>query len=230
MIHKNLFFWLVMAGGLVISCKQHEQVKSPERPFDAGNKHITVYTTADSTDLRLTLTDTLFFKPAQQPVETEISVFVNPAIQFQTFLGIGGSFTDAASEVFARLSKEQQNELLTAYFSRDNGIGYTLARTTIQSSDFSSGSYSYVTEGDKELTSFTVEHDLQFRIPFIRQAIRYAGGKLTLFASPWSPPAFMKDNHNILRGGKLLPEYYQLRGWNTEGIPTTEKLKELQLN
>ena len=40
-----------------------------------------------------------------------------------------------------------------------NGIGYTLARTNIHSCDFSSGSYTYVTEGDKALQSFSVNHD-----------------------------------------------------------------------
>ena len=82
-------------------------------------------------------------------------------------------------------------------------------RTNIHSCDFSSGSYTYVDEGDKELKSFSVEHDQQFRIPFIKQALAAAGGSSTIFASPWSPPAFMKDNNNMLRGGKLKPEFYQ---------------------
>jgi aldehyde:ferredoxin oxidoreductase len=28
---------------------------------------------------------------------------------------------------------------------------------------------------------------------------------------------------------KMMPEYYQLRGWDTKGIPTPEKLKDLSL-
>jgi glucosylceramidase len=35
-----------------------------------------------------------------------------------------------------------------------------------------------------------------------------AGGKLNLFGSPWSPPAWMKDNNDMLQGGKLKPEFY----------------------
>jgi glucosylceramidase len=50
---------------------------------------------------------------------------------------------------------------------------------------------------------------MQFRIPFIKKAIEAAGGKLTLFVSPWSPPGYMKDNNDMLHGGKLKPEYYQ---------------------
>jgi glucosylceramidase len=62
----------------------------------------------------------------------------------------------------------------------------------------------------------------------IKSAIAAAGGKLTLYASPWSPPAFMKDNKTMLKGGKLLPEYYQswanyypkfIKAYEKEGIP-----------
>ena len=117
---------------------------------------------------------------------------------------------------------------MRAYYDRTTGIGYTLARTTIHSSDFSSGSYTYVKEGDKELKTFSIEHDKLFRIPLIKQATKAAGGTLTLFASPWSPPAFMKNNKNMLKGGKLLPEYYEswatyftkfIKAYETEGIP-----------
>ena len=89
------------------------------------------------------------------------------------------------------------------------GIGYTLARTNIHSCDFSSGSYTYVAEGDRELKSFNVDHDKQFRIPFIKQAMAAAGGKLNLFASPWSPPAFMKTTTTCCMAGNLKREDYQ---------------------
>jgi glucosylceramidase len=194
----------------------------------AAPQQVSVYTTADKTDHRLALTDTVTFKAVGQPKETQICVFVDPGRQFQTFLGIGGALTDASAEVFATLPKQKQQELLTAYFDNKQGIGYRFARTNIHSCDFSSGSYTYVDEGDKELKSFNVSHDKQYRIPFIKQCIAATGGKLTMFASPWSPPAFMKDNNNMLRGGKLKPEFYQswanyftkfIRSYQGEGIP-----------
>src|SRR5215216_6378254 len=191
-------------------------------------REVAVYTTADKTNYRLSATNTLKFKPLSQPLETQICVFVDPTRTFQTFLGIGGALTDASAETFAKLPKAKQQEFLTAHFDRNTGIGYTLARTNIHSCDFSSGSYTYVSEGDKELKSFSVEHDQQFRIPFIKQALAATGGNLNIFASPWSPPAFMKDNNNMLRGGKLKPEFYQswasyfvkfIRAYESEGIP-----------
>ena len=206
----------------------HDVSTPAELDRAAEGSAITVYTTADKTNLRLSATDTLTFKHMGQPLETQTCVFVDPARKFQTILGIGGALTDASAETFAKLPAARQGEVLDAYFNADKGIGYTLGRTSIHSCDFSSGSYTYVDEGDKALTSFSVGHDRKFRIPFIRKAMEAAGGKLTLFASPWSPPAFMKSNNDILHGGKLKPEFYQawatyytkfIKAYEREGIP-----------
>jgi len=191
-------------------------------------KTLSVYTTAKDTNQRLSLSDTLRLKPAQQAPETEIAIFVNPTKQYQTFLGIGGAITDASAETFAKLNSKKKTEFLTAYYDREKGIGYSLLRTTIHSSDFSSGSYTYIKEGDKELKSFSIAHDKKYRLPLLKAAIKTAGGKITTYASPWSAPAFMKDTNNMLQGGKLLPEYNHawatyytkfIKAYEKEGIP-----------
>jgi len=143
-------------------------------------------------------------------------------------LGIGGAITDASAEVFAKLSAEKQSELISAYFDAANGIGYTICRTSIHSTDFSSSSYTYITEGDSSLESFSIEHDREYRIPMIKRAKSQAGHPFTLFASPWSAPAFMKSNKNMLHGGELLPKYYDawalyytkfIKAYEDEGLP-----------
>ncbi|MDP5170200.1 MAG: glycosyl hydrolase, partial [Bacteroidia bacterium] len=163
-----------------------------------------------------------------QPLETEVAVFVNSRKTYQTMVGIGGAFTDASAEVFADLNKQQQEQFLEAYFDPEKGIGYTFGRTHIHSCDFSSGSYTYVSDEDKGLGTFSIQHDQQFRIPLIKRAIESAGGELTLFVSPWSPPAFMKSNGEMLRGGSLLPEFYDtwalyftkfINAYEAAGIP-----------
>jgi len=208
---KNVFFLVSLF--LLFSCNQNKPqplVKPVSANiFNTEGKKVIVYTTADSSNYKLSVTDTLQFREMAPVKENRIYVFVDPDKTFQTFIGIGGALTDASAETFAKLPEAKQKELLQAYFDTGKGIGYTLARTNINSCDFSSDSYTYVAEGDKELKSFNINHDKQFRIPFIKQAIVAAGGKLTLFASPWSPPAFMKDNNDMLHGGKLKPDYYQ---------------------
>ena len=177
--------------------------------YSAAGKTARVYATVAGTAQRLTAGEALPFAPAGQPVETQVCVFVDPGHRFQTMLGIGGALTDASAETFAKLPKPQQQEFLKAYYSPTAGIGYTLARTNIHSCDFSSDSYTYVADKDATLKTFSVQHDEQFRIPFIKQIMAAAGGKLTLFASPWSPPGWMKTNGEMLHGGKLLPQYRQ---------------------
>jgi glucosylceramidase len=172
-------------------------------------KRAIVYTTADSTALRLTPADTLQFQAAEPISEGQIYVFVDPRRTFQTMIGIGGALTDAAAETFAKLPAARQDEVIAAYYSTDRGIGYTLGRTNINSCDFSSASYTYVTDGDTNLSSFNIAPDLRYKIPLIKRALRATGGgnRLKLFASPWSPPAYMKDNNDMLHGGHLKPEY-----------------------
>jgi glucosylceramidase len=168
---------------------------------------ITVYTTAENTNHRLSKTEELSLSPFGQPFENQPCVFVDPSETFQTFLGIGGALTDASAETFAKLPAAKQQEVLTAYFDKEKGIGYTLARTNINSCDFSSDTYTYIAEGDKELKTFNLAHDEKFKIPFIKKAMDVAG-HLDFYVSPWSPPAWMKDNNNMLQGGHLKPEYY----------------------
>lgn len=189
---------------------------------------VTVYTTAQNTEYRLTKTDNRAFADFGQPKETQVCVFVDPTHRFQTVLGFGGAITDAVAETYAKLPKNMQQKFLTAYYDKENGIGYTLGRTTIHSSDFSSGSYTYISEGDSALKTFSIDHDRTYRIPLIKQIIAKAGGKLVMYVSPWSPPAFMKDNGSMLHAGRLLPAYRQswanyfikfIKAYEKEGIP-----------
>ncbi len=182
--------------------------KSSSKTSMVERKNATVYTTAEGTTLRISQTAALTLTPFGQPFETQPCVYIDPAKTFQTFVGIGGALTDASAETFAKLPPARQRELLEAYYDTKKGIGYTLGRTNINSCDFSSDMYTYVNDGDRDLTSFDVKHDARYKIPFIKQAIMAAGGKLTMFVSPWSPPAWMKDNNSMLQGGKLKPEFY----------------------
>jgi glucosylceramidase len=221
-------FYSIRCGLTAITLLAVTAVNAQSTTYSPDNKTVKVFLTAKDSKNRLTQTETLRFTNKPQPLENEVSVFVDPSKTFQTMLGIGGALTDASAEVYARLSKEKQKELLTAYYDKEKGIGYTLGRTNIQSCDFSSDTYSYVKEGDLELKTFDISHDKKYRIPFIKDVLASAGGKLTLFASPWSPPGWMKTNNDPLHGGSLKPEAYQawanvygkfIQAYEKEGIP-----------
>lgn len=196
--------------------------------FSTESKRVFVYTTAQNTDYRISLTDTLHFEQMGQPLETQVCIFVDPSQKFQTLLGIGGALTDASAETFYKLPVTTQQELLKAYYDTVEGIGYTFGRTNINSCDFSSDNYTYVSENDAALKSFNLSHDEKYKIPFIKEVLNATHGKLQLFVSPWSPPAWMKDNNDMLHGGKLKPEFRQswanyyvkfIKSYENQGIP-----------
>lgn len=99
---------------------------------------------------------------------------------------------------------------MESYFG-ESGIEYTLGRVPIASSDFSESEYSYNDTPnntlDLNLTRFSVQMDEAIKIPFILRAVAKAksranNGSMALFASPWSPPAWMKSN-NQRSGGHM---------------------------
>lgn len=188
---------------------------------------VEIYVTAKDSNQRLSRSSAVF-AAAGTVTEKQPVVLVDPDKAFQTVIGIGGALTDASAETYAKLPPAKQAELIRAYYDPEVGIGYTLGRTTIHSCDFSSGSYTYVAEGDAALASFSIAHDQTYRIPLIKAALAAAKGKLTLFASPWSPPGWMKDNGSMLQGGKLKPEFRAtwaqyvakfLQAYTAAGIP-----------
>jgi glucosylceramidase len=187
-----------------------------------------VWVTARATGERLASQEPIAFTPLPQPREDVPTVVVDPGKTFQTIEGFGGALTDAAAETFAKLPEDKQQELLRAYFDPAKGIGYSLCRTHINSCDFSSESYAYTAPGDLDLKTFDVAHDRRYRIPFIKAALGTAGAPVKLFASPWSPPAWMKTNGDMLHGGQVKPEcraawarYYVrfVEEYEKEGVP-----------
>lgn len=191
--------------------------------------NIRVYTTESQSNIKLAKSNIVpTFTSIQQPKEVHSGIFVNPKVTFQTFVGIGAALTDAAAETFYKLNKDQQEIFLDSYFSNEKGIGYTLVRTIIHSCDFSTESYTYIEEGDESLESFSIERDLKHRIPFTKRVLDVATKDIVVYASPWSPPAFMKTNNNMLQGGKLKKEHYPvwanyfakfIKAYENEGIP-----------
>ena len=156
-------------------------------------------------------------------------ISVNSESAFQTILGFGGAFTEAAALTWQGLTEAGRAELLRDYFDPERGHGYCLCRVHIGSCDFATGNYSHVeTPGDTELNGFSIARDRQALIPFIKAAQRVTNRPLRLLASPWSPPAWMKSNGAMNHGGTLLSEFWPswaqcyvkfILAYAAEGIP-----------
>ncbi len=221
---KFILFFICLGSMVACTSRQNQPAQT------AGKKEYQtarVFLTAKNTGDRLADKGTLQAELMPQPDENMAVLFVDPEVKGQTIVGIGGALTDAAAETFYKLPADRQKELIKAYYDPVEGIGYSLGRTNINSCDFSSDSYTYVSEGDTSLESFSLDHDLKYKIPLIKEALK-AAPSLTLFASPWSPPAWMKSNNDMLHGGTLLPQY--MHAWARYYVKFVEEYAKQGIN
>ncbi len=140
------------------------------------------------------------------PWGNEICVF--PRISYQTIEGVGGAFNEMGGRALAALPPETQDQVLGHLFDRQSA-GLSFCRVPVAASDFSISAYSYdETPADLAMLNFSIQRDRQYLIPYIQGALRH-NPALVLFASPWSPPGWMKRSGQMIgtdRDGARLRE------------------------
>ena len=129
-----------------------------------------------------------------------------PSVTYQTFEGFGGALTESAGYVYGQMKEGHKEELLGEYF-REEQMAYRMVRIPIDSCDFSLGHYEAVGDtGDSGFTGFQMERVEKTILPLLDDAQEIYGGRLEIMLTPWSPPAYMKDNGERNNGGELKPE------------------------
>lgn len=130
-----------------------------------------------------TIVQTIHPDPAEMDREKEL-VNLYPQVEYQKIDGFGGAFTDAAGFVFTLLSPEQQKSFLEDYFSED-GLKYTIGRTSIDSCDFSLACYASAdTPDDLALEHFDISRAEQYVLPLIRKVQEMAGRSIPMMLTP----------------------------------------------
>lgn len=205
-MNRNIVFIALILAILGTSCNQKVLEVSVYETSKSGNK-LTLRTNFEVAD-------------------SSSSVTINTSKEFQTITGFGGAFTESSAYLLNQVSNKNRDLILQAYFAKD-GANYSLARTHMNSCDFSLTNYSYSpVAGDKDLVHFSVDEDRDDLIPMIKDAMELSDEGFKLFASPWTADPWMKDNKKWV-GGKLLPEYYDtwalffskyVDAYNAEGI------------
>ena len=163
------------------------------------------------------------------------NITVDENTRYQTFTGGGASFTDTAAWLMnssGALSAATRNATMTKLFSPTDGIGLSFLRNPMGASDLARYGYSYddVAAGqtDPNLNSFSIAHDLADVVPLTKQALSL-NPSLTVMASPWTAPAWMKDSGS-LNGGWLKSEDYgayanyfvkYLQAYKDQGVPVS---------
>jgi glucosylceramidase len=123
-------------------------------------------------------------------------VFVQRDTPLQTIEGFGACFNELGWTSLALLGKADRDAVFRELFAPGVGASFTLCRMPVGANDFSRDWYSYdETDGDFALEHFSVANDLETLVPFI-QAAQAQQPALRLWASPWSPPTWMKQNRH----------------------------------
>jgi glucosylceramidase len=126
-------------------------------------------------------------------------------VKKQTLRAFGGCFSELGWEAVKKLSRSDRDAYFDELFGKA-GCCFNYGRIPIGANDFSLSWYSCdETDGDFELKDFSIARDHERIIPFVREALKRQP-EMTLFASPWSPPAWMKTkkvyNFGRLRNGE----------------------------
>ncbi|QBJ94273.1 glucosylceramidase [Streptomyces seoulensis] len=163
------------------------------------------------------------------------NITVDENTRYQTFTGGGASFTDTAAWLMnssGALSQATRDATMRKLFSPTDGIGLSFLRNPMGASDLARSGYTYddvpAGQTDPSLAKFSLAHDLADVLPLTKQA-RQLNPDLTVMASPWTAPAWMKDSGS-LNGGWLKAEDYgayasyfvkYLQGYRDQGVPVS---------
>ncbi|MEA4939741.1 MAG: glycoside hydrolase family 30 beta sandwich domain-containing protein [Christensenella sp.] len=121
---------------------------------------------------------------------------------YQRMEGFGGCFNELGYRALSHLSAEDRAALFTELYAPDHA-NFNLCRLPIGANDYAEDWYSLdETPGDFALEKFSIERDKRCLIPYIKEAQTYQP-EMKLFASPWSPPTWMK-NPPVYNWGKLV--------------------------
>ncbi|MFJ1971651.1 ricin-type beta-trefoil lectin domain protein [Streptomyces sp. NPDC087903] len=163
------------------------------------------------------------------------NITVDEDTRYQTFTGGGASFTDTAAWLMnssGALSTAARDAAMRKLFSPTEGIGLSFLRNPMGASDLARFGYTYddvpAGQTDPSLSGFSIAHDLADVVPLTKRALQL-NPSLTVMASPWTAPAWMKDSGQ-LNGGWLKAEDYgayasyfvkYLQAYRDQGVPVS---------
>src|SRR5690606_1201924 len=128
------------------------------------------------------------------------NITVNEGSALQDWHGFGGTFNEKGWDALKVLSAEERDRAIRLLFDKQDGAGFTYGRIPIGSSDYGLSRYTLAeTPNDYEMQNFSIERDRENLIPYIKAALAVKPD-LRFWASPWTPPPWMKDNNAYDRG------------------------------
>jgi glucosylceramidase len=130
------------------------------------------------------------------------TVTVDASTTYQEWSGMGGTFNEAGWDALLVLGEAERQRAIRLLFDAAEGANFAWGRFPIGASDYAMDRYALSEQaGDYEMTAFSIERDKELLIPYIKAALAVKPN-IRLWASPWSPPAWMKDNDDM-NGGRI---------------------------
>jgi glucosylceramidase len=142
------------------------------------------------------------------PSEGTPDIEIFPEKKAQVIDGFGGCFNEKGWEALSWVSPEKRNKIIDDLFNQTAGCRFNICRMPIGASDYAIKWYSHnENAGDYAMEKFSIERDKQYLLPYIKAA-QAVYPELKIWASPWSPPSWMKRNNNYAsKKSKYNPEY-----------------------
>ncbi len=140
-----------------------------------------------------------------------VVINVDSTKKYQQIDGFGFALTGSSALVINQMPAANRSVLLSELFGRfGDGIAISYLRISIGASDLSPTVYTYddlgAGETDEALTRFDLGKDKATLVPLLQQILKKSPN-IKIVASPWSAPAWMKDNNSMI-GGSLQAKYY----------------------
>jgi glucosylceramidase len=151
----------------------------------------------------------------------EAAIEIETTQPLQTITGFGGCFNELGWTSLKLLSEKDRQSIFKELFAPGFGANFTLCRMPVGANDFSLKWYSYdETDGDFAMKDFSIANDLNTLVPFIKSAQKY-NPALKLWASPWSPPQWLKKNKRYAAAmvpSKAKIKEYADKGYKMDGM------------
>lgn len=130
--------------------------------------------------------------------ESQSDVRVATETEYQVIDGFGACFNELGWDALALLNADDRQQVFQDFFGSSDtsqrSMGFTHCRMPVAANDFARDWYSYnETPNDFAMDNFSIERDQSSLIPYIKEAQKHQPD-LMIWASPWSPPSWMKTN------------------------------------
>ena len=207
--HFASFVFLCASAALLVGCNKGEQTSSstpsgtnPDETSAIDSDSLTraeVYETTGSRSKLLQRTSDLELEPYSFTSGTEVNISAGTG---KDLIGYGAAMTQSSAYLLMTAEEEVRNQIIDTFFVDG---GFSVLRVPLGTSDYTLDSEDFYTYDDYEqgadytLAHFSIEKDLRYLIPAIKE-VQNRCPDVTIFAAPWSAPAWMKTSNSLIGG------------------------------